>query len=496
MTAPLHATILLAMMAAPLFAGEPVPLGEPLLDFRRAPVGEEAPYTSWRWTAEMKARAPEFTRLAVEPSPDGDGTVLRITINDSFPWGTLPEHFRIVTSAQFPPETDAVVMRCRVLDGEFGVSVGSPTAYFADSDVMAAVQVLRPGDWQDVVFDLNHGLIRNYRRAGFGRHARSIAYTRWAQESPALLLMRSRGTMLVRDIRLVARGEGRPFPVFNPDEVEIAQAVDVDASSLFSLFQPEGRGQLADFTNSWKAAGQPRYPPPRFSFVPGPSGRDVPAATASWAEELRWMGVKTPEVHDANAIRLEVRLSTELPASVAGYPDVDHAVDIGVLATPLGKPFPYEAFAIDPAERDEGVRGHDCLYSPLISDQVTVATALHTTRRFVAAGRWTTLVIPLADFVCVGSTGPSRHALENRLAPVSGEVRAVLALVPFPRQGRLTESTLAIGSIAFVKVPDDKAGPSYFRPVPGEFTPLPDMNGYGGYVQAAAPPSSTQPEPL
>lgn len=480
-TQPLHALSVFALSFA--CAAAPARDIATLADFSAAPPLDK-PYVSWRWTPETKAQAERFSRLAVEPSPDGEGNVWRLTLTDAFPWGTLPEYIQSITRAHFPPEADAIVLRCRVLDGTFTLAFGGPTAYFGNSDVTTAYQTLSPGGWQDVVFDLNHDLIRNYRRAGFSRHARSIAYTRWAQEPPGLYLMRSQGTLLVRDIRLVARGEGRPFPAVAPDEATVVAGVPIDEASALTCFMPDGRNQIADFHASWKAGQSPSYAPPRLSFAATPGhGRSL-AATARWSEEVRWMGVRTPAVRGANAIRLGVRLVTEQESAVAGHPEVDHPVDIGLLSVPPDGAFPFDRLSAPEAERDAGVRGHDLLYAHLTLADADWPSAFHTTRRFVRQGVWTTLVVPFADFVCIGATGGMRGDLETRAAPGGDGVRAVLALMPYPR-GRSFESTLELGDIDFVRIPDEQARASYHRPAPGPLVPVPGLSGYGGYVQGS-----------
>lgn len=458
-------------------------IGEPFLDFRDVPARVEKPYASWRWDAETRARAEDFTSQAVEPAPDGGGNVWRLTVTEAFPWGTIPERFRILTLHHFPPEADAIVMQCKVVDGEFTLCVGSPVAVFGDSDVITAPTILRPGGWRDVVFDLNHGLVRNYRRAGFSRHAQSISYTRWIQEPPALCMMPSRGTLLVRDIRLVGRGEGKPFPEISEAETIVITNAPVNENNTFTFFVADGKNHTNDFHASWKAGGQPRMKTPRLQIVPAPGGGNALAVATHWVEEIRWAGVKTPCATNANAVRLTMRLATALSNSVAGRTDVDNAVDIALLAAPAGQPFPFEKLAPKPDATDPGVRGYDYMYAHDQLHGAQWASAFYTTRRFVKQGEWATLTIPFADFTCSGATGALLDDLRLRRAPRAGTIRAVMALMPFPRRGPAVESTLEIGGIALVRVPEEKARASFFRPAPGTLAPVPGLSGYGGYLQ-------------
>ncbi|MEZ5434327.1 MAG: hypothetical protein R3F31_24830 [Verrucomicrobiales bacterium] len=70
-------------------------------------------------------------------------------------------------------------------------------------------------------FSLNHPLWRNFRRAGFSTEAPRNYYTRWSQEPTALYVAGgSSGECLLDQAELIAHGEGRAFPHFEPDQVK------------------------------------------------------------------------------------------------------------------------------------------------------------------------------------------------------------------------------------------------------------------------------------
>lgn len=318
------------------------------------------PYSLWRWSPEQKARAGQYSSRAITLGQDGKSPCLRITVSPEFPWAEQPIPLQMLTSDQFPPEADGVVMRLRVESGAFTLSLGGPTAYFGDSDVLTAPQRVVAGDWQDMRFDLHEGLSRNFRRAGFGRAAKVMSYNRWAQESPSLYVHPgSSGTLLVQSATLVASGKGHAFPHFDPSDLSLVQAVPMTLDRAFTLLMADS--QVADFKASWIDPSGSHYPPPALTASSAPDGipSSAIAASASWSEEIRWAGLRTVPQTGADAVELTVRVQSFAPAtqltSEAGQP-----IDIGLLMAPPNEMFPWERLAPPPEWRDKAkTRGYD-----------------------------------------------------------------------------------------------------------------------------------------
>lgn len=492
-----------ASIALPALAAETVGTATPLAviaDFRQQPARELQPYADWRWSPEEKAKAGSFSRRAIAPNPDGNGSVLRLEITPEFPWGGSPERLLQLTNGHFPPESDAVVLRLRVESGVFTVAIGGPTAYYGDSDVITSPQRIEAGDWREVHCDLHEGLCRNYRRAGFGRAAQSIAYNRWAQEPPQFyILPGSTGVLLLETASLVATGRGRPFRVFNPASMAAVQSAPTTLANAFTLLVADS--QTADFERSWRDVPACRYPPPQLAEVPGPAGAAALSATAEWAEEIRWAGVRTKPAAGANALVLTVRATSPVVAmqftSDAGQP-----VDIGLLCGTAAAPFPWERLG-PPEEWRQGATasGFDVsLSNRETAKQSDLHVAQYQTRRFVKAGEWQTLTLPFEDFVCIAGTGTLQADLVSRASPAAEAVAGVTWMLPWPRGGRAVGAAIQVADVQFVTIAVDDPAPrrSYPAPVPATLEPLPGVIDYGGWhrscrAAAALGPDSAQP---
>lgn len=488
-----------------LFAGTPIaalavdnpgqdrPLAA-VVDFALQPVGELAPYSDWNWSIEQKAQASSFSKRAIVPNPAGEGHVLRVELSPEFPWRTGPERMHSLTTAYFPPESDAIVLRAKVVSGSFTLAVGGPTAYFGDSDVMTSPQRIESGEWVDIRCDLNDGLCRNFRRAGFSRAATAIAYNRWSQEPPGLyVLPGSVGVLLLQSATLVASGRGHPFPSFDPSHVTSARSVPTAIDRAFTLLMADSQG--ADFERSWRTPGTCQYAPPRFSETPAPTraGKPALATTVRWLEEIRWAGVRSEPTPAVNAVRLTVRVTPATPATQLTS-DAGQPVDIALLGGAVDVPFPWTRLGPpDEWRQASGVRGYDInLSNRAVAPAEDLHVALYQARRFVRTQAWQTLVIPFEDFACVGATGRLKEhlALHAAPSPDSVAVAGVAWLLPWPRGGRAGETTLEVADVELVTISADETTSrrSYSPAQASTFAPIPGLTGYGGWHQSHAAP--------
>ncbi len=230
------------------------------LGFRRAG------YVQWNWTDQEKANAEQFgLREIVTNTPFGH-QCLKLRMSKAFPW--RHDGYRMVSldTTCLPPEADAVRLQIKLLGGEMILSVGGPTVYFGHSDVLAQSQTVRPDPtgWQTIEFSLNHNLSRNFRRSEWAKDSPVIYYTRWVQEPMHLNVLRgSVGTILLDQVELVNRGEGRPFPVFTETQIQIlgpsfkpGQQAKAEAAvfTAFSCvhYQPAFSGEPKVVRQSWQ----------------------------------------------------------------------------------------------------------------------------------------------------------------------------------------------------------------------------------------------------
>ena len=83
-------------------------------------------------------------------------------------------------------------------------------------------------------FSLHDGLLRNFRRAGFSGNAPWIYYARWAQEPTRFYVFKgSGGEIQIKDLEIIFKGMGQPFPAFSRDDViAVATLADFSADDL------------------------------------------------------------------------------------------------------------------------------------------------------------------------------------------------------------------------------------------------------------------------
>jgi len=434
------------------FTGDAVgPYGRGFLDF-------------WRWSPEVRKKAESLSKVEVVADADSGKKVLRVRATGPLPFaqGAIP----LLRFAPFyPPQADALRLRLKVVSGEVRAFVGGPTAYYANSDVFTRTVRVRadaPAKWTTVDISLNHPLLRNYRRSGFSTDAARISYNRWAQEPNGLYLATgTAGEFLLEGIEVVARGEGKPFPTFKPDEVRpvktIADFEDGRIGDAFNLYMAEA--EVEWFEQSWKREKPLRFTPATFQVADEPGRGKSLVCVGPIAEEVHCAGVRTAGSSDANALRVTLlQDAPEYRNTVVGMGRAE-AIDFLVFVAPPGRPFPWESFAPSPELRKHKGPGFDYQLSyRLLRDRRDVDFAIYQTRRYLRPREWSTLVLPAADFVCVYGSGSLRDRYLADGPMTCGEVIAVAWLNPWCRIGNGRSSiTLRFDELAFVNVPGDPA---------------------------------------
>jgi hypothetical protein len=449
-TASVHLCLCLAaLLTGKAMAQEPRVL-QPLENFDAAVARDVGPITFWRWTPEQKKDAAAHSELQLVPGADGKGQALKVTLKQPLPegmdfyplWKLGPEYL--------PPETEAVRLRVKVLSGQFQINAGSPTAYFATSDVYTRPITLTPGDWRTVEISLIQNLQRNYRRPIFSQRSPVIYYTRWIQETMRLQISAaSQGEMLVDDIELITRGRGRPFATFPPESVHALG--EADPATRFTFATDEREFTLSHEPGN-KAVRKPAI------LDPGGDSRTLWTARQRGTEEMSYFGVKTRAPKGANALRITLKMEHESPLDLL-------AVDIFTLVGDHGA-FPWDKTVAATSTAPAAVQGEPKPFDYCLSPSRTrdISWGFYHARRAVKKGEWTELVIPFADFVCAYGNGTlqSRQLQQQPLA--AEEVVAVAMLSPW-RQRR-AEAHFSIGKIEFVALPPAAAASQSYVQVP------------------------------
>ena len=474
-------------------AGERVAL---LADFEDQRVGEPRPAIRyWKWTAQQKARAAEYSSLQVVGDGAGGRHALQLTVTDKLPW-TAHGRFRVLKLCEglLPPRADAVRMTLKPLDGKMTLTVGGPTVYFGHSDVTAEPRTLdavEDDGWRTIEFSLNHGLRRNLRRAGLGRRSPVIYYTRWIQEPLFLTIVKpSSGRMLIDDVELISRGEGQSYPTFERTQIRrVAPIADfetpADMQRTFTWFSsphgaPSFDGPPALARRTWK--------PPQMRRIQAGGGEG-----GAWQVELQgfeevcFAGIHVRGTAGANAMALRLKVD---------HPEESfRQVALDFLAMVAGRgdasAFPWEALR-PPAAWRKAPEVAFTYY--LMQNKLTgVSFGWYHLRRAVARGTWTTLVLPLTDFVCAYGQGGC-EALFRRQQPLRGESVIALLFVP-PYRQRSGVTRVLIDELSFVKVPGETASLRSFWQVPDvSRVRLIEANDgvYGGVRQVPAGSATTR----
>ncbi len=439
----------------------------PVEDFDGYPVGtfQRGRLDSWRWSPERRDQARDASRLEIVDAAPEAGRVLRVVVSDpqllaeeSLPVARLAPHY--------PPEADALVIRLKVVSGQFRIYTGGPTAYYGNSDVYTAVRTIAAAaepQWQSIELSLNHPLWRNQRRAGVSTGAPRNYYNRWAQEPLSLFLAAgSHGELLIDRIDLAAHGEGRPFPQFGSDAIERLQTIcdfeDGRLDDVFNWYMADGETEW--FDESWRRTRPLRFTPARLTTADGDGqARRALVCTGPTAEEVHGTGVRTRGVPEANALIVKAWANApgESNTLVGVGPVVP--IDFFVFSASPTPAFNWDTFAPSAALKSGRGPGFDYQLSyRAIRDRTDIHLAIYQTRRFLKPQTWTTLTLPAADFTCIYGHGVDRSRFIRHEPLTLADTVAVGWLNPWCRSGRRsTEAATRVDEIAYVKVPGTPA---------------------------------------
>jgi hypothetical protein len=451
--------------------------------------------------------------IAITTSSETDfgQTCLQVHVAPGFAWrwkgwsgrqdGPLDAaRLALLSGPYLPPEADAVRLRVRIASGRALLTVGGPVSQIGPSDVFCDPQLVdaRDGtDWRTVEISLNHRIARNFRRPNFTADLPVVYYTRWAQEPlhlyfaalPPELRPAEETVVFVDQVELVARGEGRPFPHFDPEQIHVLQTLaDFESASALTNVFSVGHGYsiIKSFVSRHQQPQQPLpYPAPLYSLVEGRHASKALQAECTWAEEGQIATLKTRVPAGANALAFTLKPS--FPAKLAAPYALEyggrraHAVDFVVFVAPPGKPFPWAAFEAHPdlqrALRESGQPDTAPAYHYLLATgrqaqgvaaadvEQAGAFGFYTARRYVTADEWSSVVIPLADFVCVYGQGACREPQAKQMPLQADAIAAIGFLAPFG-SGR---GTLALDDLACARVP---GAPDQLR----SFWQVPDLS--------------------
>lgn len=408
------------VLVLPLFGAVAVLPVESFEDVRLGGANAES-ISHWRWSEEAKRRAKEFTQLRICEGEGTKGRALVVAISKPLPEGADLYALWTTSWDDLPPGTLSVRMRARVVAGNFTLTVGSATAYFANSDVWARPQVLGPGEWQTLEFSLVSDLHRNFRRAIFSAESPVIHYTRWIQEPMRVMVgAGSQGELWLDDIELVISP-----PEGGAQSVEALAAADLHRAFTFSTDDKEF--DLA------RTPGREALRKPAILTLPDAPGRPL-VARQRGLEEMSFIGfpIACPVGADAFRVTLEAAHPSRLDRLV---------VDFLALVSPDGAG-PWDGTP----KADSG--GFDLCLSP--SRTKGQSWGFYHARRSVPNGERVTLWIPFRDFLCAYGSGALRQRHQQQEPLRAGEVVALALVSPF-RQAS-AETTFTIHSIEAVRL--------------------------------------------
>jgi len=417
------------------FAIPPARAGEsnaaqPVEAFDRARADGRNPeaISHWRWTKEEKRGAKDFSRLEICDGGGANGGALKVSIFNPLPRGG--DFYGIWTTGLdcLPPEAVAVRMRARAVAGNFTLTVGSATAYFADSDVWARTQVIEPGGWRTLEFSLVSDLQRNFRRAVFSAEAPEIHYTRWIQEPMRIMVgADSRGELWIDDVELVLSGRETSPP--DQRQKKLHQLAAADLGRAFTFSTDDKEFDLA------RTPGKTAVRKPAVLNVPK-SSDGMLVARQRGLEEMSFIGIPLTCPEGTNALR--VTMKTAHASRLENL-----AVDFLAIISPGGI-FPWTKLpAGEPG-------GFDFCLSPARTKGTS--WGFYHARRIVPNGEQVAIVIPFGEFLCAYGTGElrARQQLQQPIAP--GEVVAIALVSPF-RQAA-ADTLFTIQSIEALRLED------------------------------------------
>lgn len=440
-----------------------------LESFDAMPVGplREGYLNFWRWDEAKRAEAKTWSRIEVIPSTNAnEGRCLRIDVSDARALAEGGLSF-LRLSPFLPPEADAIRLRVRVPRGEMSIYVGGPTAYYANSDVYTEPQTIRATSgeaWSNVVLQLNGPLWRNFRRAGFSAEAPRCYYNRWAQEPMGVFLAPgSTGELLVDRIEVIALGQGRPFPVFTDDQIEVVKTLadfeDGKTDAAFTCYM--AAAEVEWFEESWRRSKPLRFEPMRLKIdESGLAGRRSLEMQGRTAEEVHCAGIRVTEA--VNSSGFAVTLHADAPAGRETLLGGEAVVpmDFLVFVAAPEQPFPWSSVAASDTLRAMKGPGFDYqLTHRAIAAREDLHFAVYQTRRYLKPGEWSRLVLPAADFTCIYGQGAMRTAFLDHASLKTEQVIAFACLPPWSRSNsaRNAPVTLRIDQLDLVRLPGDAA---------------------------------------
>ena len=382
----------------------------------------------WKWSAENKRNAKDFSRLEIREGEGANGRALCVSIPESLPQGA--DFYTLWTTGfdYLPPEAVAVRMRARVVGGRFTLTVGSATAYFANSDVWARPQVLEPGGWQTLELSLVSDLQRNFRRAIFSADSPVIHYTRWIQEPMRVMIgADSRGELWLDDIELVTSSPGSGSATWREDRIRVLATADLVRAFTFSTDDKEF--DLA------RTPGKEAMRKPAILKVPQSEGGPLEASQRG-LEEMSFIGIPIACPEGANAFRMTLKVAHK---SLLEELVVDFLALVFADGTwPWTKPVPGEKGGFDFCLSPERTKG--------------TSWGFYHARRTVPNGERVTLVIPFGDFVCAYGSGDLRERHQRQRPLKAGEIAALAMVSPFRQAG--AETFFTIESVEAVRLED------------------------------------------
>lgn len=443
-------------------------------DFDSAPTGayQKGFLDIHRWTEEFRQQARAWS--SIEIVPEERGKALRVQVSDARAFTSGAGSFARL-APYYPPETDALRMRVKVVTGHVSIYVGGPTAYYGNSDVYTEPQTIRAGakpEWVEIIFNLNYPTWRNYRRSGFSTEAPRNYYNRWAQEDVAVFLAPdSLGECLIDDIKVLSLGEGKPFASFPAEQItavkSIADFEDGKLGQVFNLYMAAAESEW--FDESWTRSRPLRFEPTRLTVVDaGMKGGKSLECRGRTAEEVHCTGIHTSGDSAANAIAVTVNVeAAEQRNSLVGTGPIV-PLDFLVFVASEGEAFPWQVLAPSAELRAKDGPGFDYNFTHrAIASRTDLDFAIYQTRRYLKPGAWSKLVLPAADFTCIYGQGMMRDRFLQHESLRSSEVIAVAWLNPWCRQGRRDADVLTrVDELSFVKVPGSAKEHQSFWQVP------------------------------
>lgn len=441
-----------------------------LLNFENNVVGQYNPnhLWYWQWGADSLTWRDFSTLDIVQGS---NNKYLRFWVKDSIPdaissfkapnsLSNLSSVQSIVTIGSYvgnllSPRADAVKVKLKIEQGSLGLTFGSSVSQLGNSDVLTKVKYLSTSNHDDCValadgwiqceFDLNANLIRNLRRSNYSGDNTGVSgsiknlngdeiiyYNRWVQETMSLYLVNynSNGVkiisgnpiVLIDDIELINKGQGKTFPTFSTiTNINTIADFETNINNVFKV------------NFNWPTSPQP---PTSLSLSSiANSGTKSLTIVSNTAEELSWTAINAPDGEAANAVSFEMRVD------YSNNNFTQHAIDFIALATPTGNVFPWTGLT--------GSNGFD--YQLSEASTANTDFAVYSARRIIPEDTWVTVTIPFVDFVAAYGSGSMINHHREQKSLRAGEI-SVVGLQTSWRQ-YLATTSIYIDSIRYVNVP-------------------------------------------